>query len=144
MILFIYLCILILNIVAVLLTYHFLGTQLGKKEKWIFIAIGIAVMYLLVTSIYWLSTKQVNLGEAANPAQNLITFTFVPVNSILILPFLANSYQLIKRGKLDITNFKKRAILLAIILFIVLLFEFFYFKDIQIGILSIIQNSVAK
>lgn len=144
MILFIYLCILILNIVAILLTYRFLGTELEKKEKWIFVAIGIAVMYLLVTSVYWLSTKQVNLGEAANPAQNLITFTFVPVNSILILPFLANSYRLIKLGKLDTQTFKKRAILLAIILFIVLLFEFFYFKDIQTGILNIIQNVATK
>ena len=141
MLLFIYACIFILNLVAILLTYRFLGNDLGKKEKGIFIIVGIAVMYLLVTLVYWLSTKSVNLGQSMGEGQNLITFAFVPVNSIVILPFLASSYKSLKMGKMENEIFKRRAILLAAILLVVLVIEFFYFKDIQTGILNLVNRS---
>lgn len=140
MLLFIYLCIFILNAIAILLTYRFLGNQMEKKEKGIFIIIGIALMYILVTFVYWLSTKSVNLGEVANEGQNLITFAFVPVNSMVILPFLASSYKYLKSGKMEGEIFKHRVILLAVVLVVVLVIEFFYFKDIQNGILNLVNK----
>lgn len=139
MLLFIYFCILILNVIAVFLTYRFLGTETEKKEKWIFVAVCIAIMYLLVTFVYWISTNDINLGDASSTAQNLITFVFVPVNSILILPFFASSYHNLKLGRLKTYKFKNRCILLGIVLFVILLIEFFYFKDIQNGILKMMQ-----
>lgn len=139
MILFIYLCILALNVVAIFLMYRFLGTNIEKKEKWIFIAVGIAFMYMLVSFVYWLSTKDIDLGTNSNLASNFITFTFVPVNSILILPFLASSYRYWKEGRLKPEKFRNRIILAIIILLIVLVIEFFYFQDIQNGILSLVQ-----
>lgn len=140
MLLFIYVCIFILNAVAIILTYRFLGNEMDKKEKGIFIIIGIALMYILVTFVYWLSTKSVNLGEVANEGQNLITFAFVPVNSMVILPFLASSYKYLKSGKMEGEIFKRRLILLAVVLVIVLVIEFFYFKDIQNGILNLVNR----
>jgi len=137
--LFIYLCILVLNALAVFLIYRFLGTEFEKKEKFIFIAVSIAIMYLLVTIVYWISTKDINLGEATSIAQNLITFVFVPLNSIIILPFVASSYKYLKSGKLKIEKFKNRCILLVAILLVILIIEFFYFKDIQTGILDLVQ-----
>lgn len=139
MILFIYLCILALNAVAIFLMYRFLGTNIEKKEKWIFIAVGIAFMYMLVSFVYWLSTKDIDLSTNSNLASNFITFTFVPVNSILILPFLASSYRYWKEGRLKPEKFRNRIILAVIILLIVLVIEFFYFQDIQNGILSLVQ-----
>lgn len=139
MILFIYLCILALNAVAIFLMYQFLGTNIEKKEKWIFIAVGIAFMYMLVSFVYWLSTKDIDLSTNSNLASNFITFTFVPVNSILILPFLASSYRYWKEGRLKPEKFRNRIILAVIILLIVLVIEFFYFQDIQNGILSLVQ-----
>ena len=140
MLVFIYLCILLLNVVAILLTYHCLGKEMDKKSKGIFIVIGIAVIYLLVSFVYWVSTKDIDLGVNSDVGKNLITFTFVPVNAIIILPFLASSYRNLKDGKLKIEPFRNRCILLGVILFVALLIEFFYFKDIQNGILSILQS----
>ncbi len=139
MILFIYLCILVLNVLAIFLTYRFLGENTEKKDKLIFIVVGVAVMYMLVTLVYWLSTKNINLGEGASTAKNLITFAFVPVNVIAVLPFLARSYYYSKMGKLQKDQLKNRIILLAVILLVVLIIEFFYFKNIQNGILNIIS-----
>ena len=137
--LFIYFCILVLNILAIFLTYKFLGNDTEKKERWIFIIVGFAVMYMLVSIVYWLSTKNIDLGLAAPTAKNLITFAFVPVNGIVALPFMARTYYYFKTGKLQQDKFKNRMILAIAILFIVLIIEFFYFKNIQTGILNIIN-----
>jgi len=139
--LFIYLCMIVLNVLAIFLIYRFLGTSFEKKEKWIFIAVSIAIMYLLVTIVYWLSTREINLGEAGSTAQNLITFVFVPVNAIIVLPLVASSYKYLKSGRLKPEKFKNRCILLGAILFVILLIEFFYFKNIQTGILNIMQKN---
>ncbi len=139
MILFIYVCILVLNILAVFLTYRFLGDEMEKKDRWISVIIGIAIIYMLVTVVYWVSTKNIDLGGAESTAQNLITFSFVPVNGILVLPFLASSYRHFKLGNLKSKKFKNRLILITVVLFIILTIEFFYFKDIGNGILNIIS-----
>lgn len=138
MVIFIYLCILILNIVAIFMTYKFLGEDLEKKEKSIFIIVGVAIMYMLVSLIYWLSTKNINLGATNEMGKNFIIFTFVPINSMIVLPFLASSYKYFKQGRLKTQNFKNRIILISVILIIVLILEFFYFKDIQNSILNML------
>lgn len=139
MIIFIYLCILLLNIVAIFMTYRFLGEDLEKKEKSIFLVVGIAIMYMIVSLVYWLSTMGVDLEVNNEMGKNFIIFTFVPINSMLVLPFLASSYKYFKQGRLKKQNFKNRIILLCIILIIVLILEFFYFKDIQNSILGMMQ-----
>lgn len=141
MILFIYACILALNLVAIFLTYHFLGREIDKKTKGIFIIVGIAVIYMLVSFTYWLGTKDIELGTSESFGKNLITFTFVPVNAILVLPFLASSYKNLKAGRLKAVPFRNRCILLAIALVILLVIEVFYFKDIQTGIYTMLQNA---
>ncbi len=138
MVIFIYLCILILNVVAVFMTYKFLGEDFEQKQKLTFIVVGIAIMYMLVSLIYWLSTKNIDLGTTNEMGKNFIVFTFVPINSMIVLPFLASSYKYFKQGRLKKQNFKNRIILLCVILIIVLILEFFYFKDIQNSILNML------
>lgn len=138
MIIFIYLCILLLNIVAIFMTYKILGENFEKKEKSIFLVVGIAIMYMIVSLVYWLSTRGVDLGINNEIGKNFVVFTFVPINSMLVLPFLASSYKYFKQGRLKKQNFKNRIILLCVILIIALILEFFYFKDIQNSILNVI------
>lgn len=140
MLVFIYFFILLVNVVAIALNYHFLGKDMDKKSKGIFIVIGIAIMYILVSFVYWISTKDINLGVDTDMGKNLVTFTFVPVNAILVMPFLASSYKHFMLGDLNKIPFRNRCILIAVILIVLLVFEFFYFKDIQNGILSFLQG----
>ena len=139
MIIFIYLCILALNVVAVLINYRFLGTEIDKKEKLIFTVVGIAIMYVTVSIVYGLSVKNIEETRLIELAKNYMIFTFVPVNTILVLPFFASSYKYLKLGRLKKENFRNRTILLIVILLIILIIEFFYFQDIQTGILNIVQ-----
>lgn len=93
----IYLCILVLNLAAIFMTYKFLGKEIEQKERLIFIVIGTAIIYVLVSLVYWISTRNIDLGVSSQMGKNLITFTFVPINSIITLPFMAKSYQYFKQ-----------------------------------------------
>jgi len=93
MILFIYLCILVLNVVAIFMTYRFLGNDIEKKEKLIFIIIGFAIMYIAISAVYVLSSRGIEINNNTEIGKNFITFCFVPLNCILVLPFLASSYN---------------------------------------------------
>ena len=136
--------ILILNIVSIVLMYYCLG-DLSKKEKFIFIAAGTGIMYILTSIVYWISTNKIEITEVSETGKNLITFLFVPVNAIVVLPIIAKSYAKTKYRKLSNDVFFKRGIVLAVLLLIVLIVECNYFKSIQQQVVDLIkQNSITN
>ena len=138
--------ILILNIVSIVLMYYSLR-DLGKKEKLIYIVVGTAVMYIITSIVYWFSTRGIEVTEVSERGKDLITFLFVPINGIIILPLLAKSYSKLKYGNLDKSVFLKRGIVLAVILLIVLIIECIYFKNIQqevVNMLNAQENSIEQ
>lgn len=135
--------IILLNVIAIALTYYCLD-GLEKKDRVLFIAIGIAIMYMLTSFVYWLSTKGVEIKEVAEQCKNLITFLFVPINGLIVLPILAKSYRKYKIGRLKADKLRNRGILLAILLLGVLIVECSYFKDIQIGVIQMLNQNIQK
>ena len=130
--------ILILNIVAIVLMYYALG-DLGKKEKLLYIVVGTAAMYILTSIVYWFSTRGIEVTEVSERGKDLITFLFVPINGIIMLPLLAKSYNKLKYGNLDKSVFLKRGAVLAVILLIVLIVECIYFKNIQQEVVNMLN-----
>lgn len=138
---FIVIFILILNIVNVFAMYKLLGENVEKKDKIIFIAVGVAIMYGLVSLVYFLSG--IGIDEATSEAgRDLITFTFVPVNGLCTLTFFTSSYKKYKDGKLGIDKLRNRIIVLFVLLVILLIGEFFYFKNIQNNALEMLNNNL--
>lgn len=135
--------IIILNIVAIALTYYCLS-DMDKKEKIIFIAIGIAIIYLLTSLVYWISTKDIAIKVVSEMGKRLITFLFVPINGIIVLPILAKSYAKYKIGRLRIDNLKNRTLVLGVILVILLIIECTYFRDIQNSVVTMIEKNQEK
>ena len=135
----IFVSIILLNIVAILLTYHSLS-DFEQKEKIVFLVVGVAVMYILTSIVYWLSTKGVEIKEVSEHAKNVITLMFVPINSILILPLFAKSYQKYKMGSLASDKFRNRVIIFGVILLIIFIIECSYFKDIQEGVIESLKK----
>ena len=134
--------IIILNIVSIVLMYYCLA-DLTKKEKLIYIAVGTALMYILTTIVYWISTRGIEMTEVSEMEKNLITFLFVPINGIIILPLFAKSYYNYKMGGLDGSVLKKRAMVLGVILLIILIIECIYFKNIQEQVVNLINEQRA-
>ena len=134
---------LLLNIVAIVLTYNCLS-NMDKKERIIVIAVGVAVVYALTSFVYWISTKDVAIKEVSELGKNIITFLFVPINSIVVLPLMAKSYNKYKIGRLALDKLRNRGIVLGVILLIVLIIECSYFKDIQNGVVALIEENNTK
>lgn len=131
--------IIILNIVSIVLMYYNLG-NLSKKEKLIFIAAGTAIMYILTSIVYWISTRSIEITEVSETGKDLIIFLFVPINGIIVLPLLAKSYNRNKIGSLKSNVLRNRGIVLGIVLVILLIIECSYFKNIQEQVVSLIME----
>lgn len=132
--------ILLLNIVSIVLMYYCLG-DLGKKEKLIYIAAGVAVMYGLTSFVYWISTKGIEMTQVSETGKDLITFLFVPINGIVVLPILAKSYYKYKIGSLKGNVLRNRGIVLGLLLIILLIIECSYFKNIQEQVVNLIEQN---
>lgn len=138
---FIILFILILNIVSIALMYYCLGKEIENKEKLVFIAAGTAIMYLLTLLVYWISTRNIEISEVSQTGKDLITFLFVPVNGILVLPLFAKSYSKFKNGIIKGNILRNRGIVLGVFLLIVLIIECFYFASIQEQVVKLIREN---
>lgn len=132
--------IIVLNIVAIALTYYCLS-DVEKREKLIFIAIGVAIIYVLTSFVYWISTKDVAMKVVSELGKNLITFLFVPINGIIVLPILAKSCAKYKTGRLDLDKLKNRTLVLVMILAILLIVECMYFKEIQNRVVAMVEKN---
>lgn len=131
--------ILILNVVSILLMYKCLGIE-SKKEKLIFVIMGTALMYILTSIIYWISTKDIQMTEVSERGKDLIIFLFVPINAILTLPLFAKSFSKFRDGRIDGKILRNRGVLLIILLAIILIFECIYFKNIQQQVVNMITE----
>ena len=131
--------ILILNVVSILLMYKCLGIE-SKKEKLIFVVMGTALMYILTSIIYWISTKDIQMTEVSERGKDLIIFLFVPINAILTLPLFAKSFSKFRDGRIDGKILRNRGVLLIILLAIILIFECIYFKNIQQQVVNMITE----
>jgi len=136
---FILTAIAIANIIAIALLWFCLR-GLSQKEKFLFIAVGIAVMYLLVSGIFVFSGNKIQNAEITEIAKNFITFTFVPVNAILLEAYIAKSYRQFREGTIKGYQLKRRCFVFTIFLCIVLGMEYVYFGNIQEGIQNMIQK----
>ena len=67
---FIILFILLINVINIFAIYKLLGKDIKNKEKIIFIAVGVAIMYMLVSVVYWLSS----IGMDKNAADGLAAY----------------------------------------------------------------------
>lgn len=136
---FILVAIAIVNIVAIALLWACLK-GLSQKEKFLFIAVGIAVMYILVNGIFVFSGSKIENAEITQIAKNFITFTFVPVNAIIIEAYIARSYRQYKENGIKGYQLKRRCFVFGILLCILLGVEYVYFANIQEGIQNMIQK----
>lgn len=135
---FIMLAIIIANGIALALIYQFVK-KMPKKEKIIFIAASFAINYMLILIVYALSG--IGMDATINESsKNFITYVFVPVNVILFVPFIAHAYIKVKEKKIKPENFVKRLVAILVIALIVLVMEFFYFRNVQENIQVINQE----
>jgi predicted PurR-regulated permease PerM len=97
-------------------------------------------MYIIILIIYWLSSIGIGNKTVSDSSKDLITFTFVPVNTIITLPYLIHSFEKKKNNEITMEQLNKRTIMVLIIAVILMIFEFFYFRNIQKGIIELVEQ----
>lgn len=126
---YIMLAILLANAIAITLIYQFVK-GLPKMEKIIFIGVSFAIMYVLVSISYWVSGFGIkeNINEAL---KNFIIYIFVPLNVIILIPFVARKYYRWRQNETDKESLIKRVIIVSIVGVIILAVQTIYFKQIK-------------
>lgn len=140
--LFILLFILVANIVAMLLIYHSFSKNIEKTKRLLYTMISMGIIYITVLVIYFFSSIGID-KEIATQAKQTIVFAFVPVNSIILIPYLLRSFNKRKNKEITGDQLNKRAVTMVIIAVVLIVSEFFYFRNIEKGIGRIIEQQEA-
>lgn len=140
MIFFIMFIVVVLNALCIYLMYRFLK-DVDKKEKFIFIAVGVAVMYGITAFVHWISIQGLDGMYKEGVAKDIVTFLFVPIDGLIILPALASSYNSYKQNKLSLNMLGKRMSVLLIPFAIVLVLECIFIKNVQVAVTNAYDDS---
>lgn len=135
---FIMLAIVATNAIAIALIYQFVK-RLSKMDKLVFIAGSVAMIYVIVSIVYWISGFGID-QKVHEAAKSFITYTFVPVNVILLVPFVAIKYNKLKNNEIGRDDFFKRLAIVGIVAVIILIVEYNYFKGMQLNMIQTIES----
>lgn len=132
----------ILYILLISSTMHSLKLVESTKVKIGFIVTGFILMLVSIWVTFYISISGLNYENAqiVGRVRNLLVAVFVPVNGLIVMPYLAKMLSKIGSNELTQEKFKKRLIILTIIYFAILIFECSYFKSTQIGILEMLEK----
>lgn len=128
--------IIVANLIAILLTYYSFNKSIEKTKRLLYTMISVGVMYILILIVYSFSSIGI-AKKASSAAKDMITYTFVPVNTILVLPFMIRSFNKRKENEITTSQLNMRATIVLIITIAILVSEFLYFRKIQQGIIDI-------
>lgn len=133
----------ILYAIVIAFTIHNLNFGLNNIVKAGFIIIGLFVMFIITLIIFHISSSGINFenAEVYNETKKLLLAVFVPVNGLIVMPFVANSLYKLYDQTITQESFNKRIIILSIIFIAILIFECSYFKSTQQGIIEMLNKS---
>ena len=131
--------ILLANIIAAVLIYHSIDRKIEKSKKILYIMVSMGIIYIFVLMIFSLSSIGIP-KELAKYAKDMIIFTFVPVNSIIIVPFFLRTVNKGKTKELSIEKLNIRMSILAVIIILLFAGEYFYFRNTEKEIVDIVNE----
>jgi amino acid permease len=137
--------VLILFVILVVWIWHNLE-DLNKTSKIGFIIISILLMLIFTFILYNISKKEIIYEsiEIERQIRNNLLPIFVAINGMLIIPFIAKIFIKIREEEIDRESFKKKALILIVIIVLVSVIETGYMKKTQNGILKIYEKTISE
>ena len=137
----IYLIIIALYAIYILWTWDNTKSFEGTSTRISYIAIGTVFILFITYIIFIISRSGINYPNKnmIGVVRNIILMVFVPVNGFITLPRIANMIGKIKNDEITGDKLKKKIIFFSIGVFIAIIIEGIYFKDIQNGIIEIFK-----
>ena len=132
-------------IISIVWVWHNLG-NIERPRKIAFIIIGLVIIYLITLIIYNFSNPDIIYPseEIEKYVSNVLIMIFTGLNSLILLPFVANLFDKILEEEIEKDQVKKRLIIILVIFVICIFIEKGYLKDTQEGIINIyneVQNA---
>ena len=132
-------------VISIVWIWHNLG-NIERPRKIAFIIIGLVIIYLITLIIYNFSNPDIIYPseEIEKYVSNVLIMIFTGLNSLILLPFIANLFDKILEEEIEKDQVKKRLIIILVIFVICIFIEKGYLKDTQEGIINIyneVQNA---
>ena len=137
----IYVVIIILFLVYLSWTWNSTKSFEGNFTRISYIIIGTLFITLVTYIIFLISKNGINypIEDMIGKMRNIILLTFVPVNGFITLPQVAITIGKIKNDDITAEKLKKKIIVFIVTVLIIVIFESYYFKNIQNGIIQLIN-----
>ena len=134
----IYFIILILFAVLILWIWNNVKDFEDNSKRIIFSTVGIIFLFIITFVIFNISKIGITYPskEVLKQVRRVAILLCVPVNGYLSLPHIAKIISDIKNNSVDDEKSKRRIIILVIIIILAIVFEIFYLKDFQKGIIA--------
>ena len=128
------------NIIAILLVYYSFGKE-DKQKRFMNTLIAIGAMYILILAVYFLSSLGIEKVSVSSQAKTMLTLAFVPVNSIIFLPFIIRTYRKVKEKSITQSALNLRTAIIIILVLIIIVYEFFYFRNFQKNLVELQEKA---
>ena len=132
----------ILYIILFAFTLHNLNPIIEHKKKILFIVVQIAIMLIATFVVFSISSSGIQY-ESPEMIQNVrlvMLAVFVPVNGMIVMPYLASVVSKIYTHNITQEKVKKRFIIISIVFIVILILECSYFRTTQLGIINLINH----
>lgn len=134
-------------VIAILFIAYIMWTLNNAKEfassgtKILFLIIGTIIISLVTLILFSISKLGVVYPKTqmVGAVRKIILLVFVPINGLIILPQIANVVGKVKKDKITPDEFQRKAIIMLVIIIAIVIIECIYFKNIQTGIINVIN-----
>ena len=140
--------IIIISIITIILfavlgvyTWQRLG-NIEKKTKIIYIVLGLLIVAFITLILFNISSTNIDYEkiEMKNDIRKMLVLIFTPVNALFLMPSFAKILNEIKNDEIEKEKLKFRILKILIVFLIVLIIEYNYLVNTQIGILEIYKK----
>ena len=116
--------------------------QIEWIEKIIYIAIGLMLSLVITVYLFNMSAKGVGypVEEMFLTVRNAIILAIMPINAIMIMPYIGKQIAKLKFDEITEDKFVKKILIFIVVVMALAIFETKYLTNMQLGILNIMNN----
>ena len=140
----IYFIVFMLFVVYIVWTWNSTKEFEDLKIRIAYLLVGTLFIAMVTLIIFLVSKIGVNYPkkEMVGQVQKIVLLVFTPINGFVVLTQFSSVFQQIRSGMVSKEKMDKKIKRLVIIFIVLIVFETIYFKNIQNGMIRIIQNKM--
>lgn len=138
----IYFIVFLLFVVYIVWTWNSTKEFEDQKIRIAYLIVGTLFIAMVTLIIFLVSKIGVNYPkkEMVGQVQKIVLLVFTPINGFVVLTQLSSVFQQIRSGMVSKEKMDKKIKTLLIVFIILIIIECIYFKNVQYGIIKIINS----